>query len=127
MIKSYSETDMSRIEIEHDSFEIAIGWDSPLDTFFGTIIDPTAEEGNEVVAWLGMTNGEYRDVDSFVRAFETRLDQLGIVDKNLSTGQIDELQQAQDLNPPGAGMARKTDSMRSALKRFSEEFIVFKC
>jgi hypothetical protein len=49
---------MSRHCIATEPFEIVVGWDPPLQTFFLQILDLTRDEEQEIVLWLGTRPGE---------------------------------------------------------------------
>lgn len=59
---------MSRHYVSRNPLEIVVGWDSPLQTFFLQISDPTRDEGNEFVLWLGTYPGELPTIESLAAA-----------------------------------------------------------
>lgn len=51
-----------------DNFEIIIGWDPPLHTYFVQVLDPTCDEedsGFEIL-WCGLTPGETPSADEAI-------------------------------------------------------------
>jgi hypothetical protein len=49
---------MSRHHVTTEPFEIVVGWDPPLQTFFLQILDLTRDEEQEIFLWLGRQPGE---------------------------------------------------------------------
>jgi len=37
---------------------VTVGWDNPLQTFFGHVMAPVRDEGDEPVVWIGTEEGE---------------------------------------------------------------------
>lgn len=55
---------MSRHELQaRGSFEVVVGWDPPLSTFFAQAWDLTKDEDDPAaeLVWIGCTPGEIRD------------------------------------------------------------------
>jgi hypothetical protein len=52
---------MSRYDLESKTagIKIAVGWDRPLNTYFGIVTeDKHDDDGDSVIVWLGSNNGE---------------------------------------------------------------------
>jgi hypothetical protein len=53
---------MSRVQIP-DNFtkgglEVFVGWDNPLETFFGQVYDRSKPEAEQIIYWIGLQVGE---------------------------------------------------------------------
>jgi hypothetical protein len=60
---------MSRYELEskHPNHTIVVGWDAGLETFFGQVLNPDAEDdADEIVEWLGTRRQELPTVADLV-------------------------------------------------------------
>ena len=106
---------MARHRLAHQYYEAFVGWDAARDTFFALVQDPAAEEEEGPLLWLGSLPGEYRDLETFKRAFEAQLLERNIDDLELA-GDIERCLQADyAASPPGTGMARKSAGYRAFL------------
>jgi hypothetical protein len=63
---------MSRYELQAKNRKLmcAVGWDRPLQTFFGQVLDPLAEEVEEIVEWWGGNWQEIREAEMLVPLME---------------------------------------------------------
>jgi len=64
---------MSRYELiplARPALEIAVGWDTPLSTFFAQVVDCDRHEDDpeRYVRWIGCTPGEFRDPLTVIEA-----------------------------------------------------------
>ena len=106
---------MTRHKLAHDRYAASVGWDASLDTFFACVEDPTADEEEGPLLWLGSLPGEYRGFESFRAAFERQLSDRQITDLAL-TDEVARLIQADyAAAPPGTGMARKSAAYQGFL------------
>ncbi|MEM9805599.1 MAG: hypothetical protein AAF959_09995 [Cyanobacteria bacterium P01_D01_bin.56] len=65
---------MSRYQLPHNRYDIVVGWDRALETFFAIAADTEADsDSEEVIIWLGTTSHEFREVDLFLEAFVQEL------------------------------------------------------
>jgi hypothetical protein len=70
---------MSRHKIDHKAFEIAVGWDRALNTFFAIVDEYDNESEDELpLVWLGTTVGEYSNAGEFLAILTTKLEPLGL-------------------------------------------------
>lgn len=75
---------MSRHQFNNQHYIITIGWDSPLNTFFATIVDEEVENGfDEPLIWLGTQLAEYQNVHQFLHTLRQKLNEKGIIDVTL--------------------------------------------
>lgn len=50
-------------------YEVIVGWDRPLQTFFGQVRDPMVDEEKEIIYWIGADYpGQIPEVADLVRA-----------------------------------------------------------
>lgn len=61
---------MSRYRLSGNPLEVVVGWDSPLQTFFLQILDPTKDEEEEIIHWVGMRPGELPTVADLDQALD---------------------------------------------------------
>ena len=111
---------MSRQQIEHGKYAISFGWDCSFDTFFAQADDTEDNLSEEPLLWLGSERGEYRDLETFKRAFSKALLENGIDDFELTEQQSSELQSAHAENPPGLGLAKKSRDIRDLMNLLSD-------
>lgn len=112
----------SRHPIKHDQYDVWVGWDSSLDTFFATVEDLTLdEEEGSMKVWMGTVPGEYRDLQTFETAFMAQLEVNGITDVTIADELAQQLQADYDKSPPGAGTARKTDELQDFLANWNQQ------
>ncbi|MEO0869823.1 MAG: hypothetical protein AAFY17_15575 [Cyanobacteria bacterium J06642_11] len=112
----------SRHQIEHDKYDVWVGWDSSLDTFFATVEDlELDEEDGAILVWIGTVPGEYRDIQTFKTAFTVQLEANGIADATITDELAQQLQADYDKSPPGAGTMRKTQAMQSFLNDWHQQ------
>ncbi len=86
---------MSRHDLQpfDPTYDIVVGWDPPMHTFFAQVLDTKADEAhaNYEVLWIGTSHGEVLDpaaVIAAVRPFATIPDDL------CRTLQVDRMTQA---------------------------------
>lgn len=65
---------MSRYQIaarDDERFKIVVGWDQPLQTFFGQVIDRAADAADDdesrIVLWIGASLREIDEIDDLAR------------------------------------------------------------
>jgi hypothetical protein len=61
---------MSRCRLSGEPLEVVVGWDPPLQTFFLQILDPTKDEEDEIIHWVGMRPCELPTVADLDRALD---------------------------------------------------------
>jgi len=103
---------MSRYEIEHGDYQIVVGWDSPMDTFFAQVDDSRDKEAEEPLVWIGEEFGDFRDLETFNRALSQKLATNGILDFALTTGQLEDLQRDYREKPPGTNLSNTAEGIR---------------
>lgn len=70
---------MSRHKIDHKAFDIAVGWDRALNTFFAIVDEYDSESEEELpLVWLGTTVGEYPNASEVLAVLTTKLEPLGL-------------------------------------------------
>ena len=112
----------SRHPIEHDQYDVWVGWDSSLDTFFATVEDLTLEdEEGSMKVWMGTVPGEYRDLRTFQTAFTAQLEVNEIINITITDELTQQLQADYDKSPPGAGMERKTEDFRDFITSWNQQ------
>lgn len=109
---------MSRYQIQHGVYCIAVGWDRPLDTYFAIVEDITDEEAEEELVSIGMMPGEYRDVETFTQALQKALSEKGIDDFTLPPDILSRLEADYRDNPPGTGTAEKSPEVQRMLQNY---------
>jgi hypothetical protein len=108
---------MSRYEFESDDgrYEVAVGYDPPLQTFFGivTFENPNSDdefeyEDDEIILWVGTNVMEITDVHKLQEALKDYFTFSDKVVANLSVDQVHAV-------PP-------TEHQKAMLKLFNESF-----
>lgn len=69
---------MSRYRIPHARYDIAVGWDPPLNTFYGIIVDTQTVDEERALLWLGDGWNQYPDVKDFCLQLGLAIEQLGL-------------------------------------------------
>lgn len=61
---------MSRHDIpaRDPKFTVTVGWDRPMRTYFAHVRDPSLDEDDEMVLWVGGTFDEVKTLDELVAA-----------------------------------------------------------
>lgn len=94
---------MSRHTVEHREFWITVGWDRPLNTFFGQVEKDSEEDDAaypvELVDMGGPMDCPYTDITKFHQALKQKLIAIGIDDFELSQQQLLQLLADQDNIP----------------------------
>ena len=91
---------MSRHTVEHREFLITVGWDRPMNTFFGQV-EKYAEEDDaaypaELIDMGGPMDCPYTNITKFYETFKQKLLEIGIDDFELSQQQLLQLLADQD-------------------------------
>jgi hypothetical protein len=99
---------MSRHEIEHPKYAIALGWDRPLNTFFCTVSEPDPEtEEEKILIWIGGGKvGEYQDARLFLEEVQKQMDEKKIADVTLPDSFVATLEQ--DQRAEGEGFQQRS-------------------
>jgi hypothetical protein len=63
---------MSRCVLDSDEFEVVIGWDPPLRTFFVQVFDKKndGEDFEKLVLWKGAGERVYREPDELIEVIQ---------------------------------------------------------
>ena len=51
-----------------DGRTVVFGWDPPLLTYFGQVIDPTRDEDDQIVHWVGCSPEELYEIENLAAA-----------------------------------------------------------
>ncbi|NER93521.1 MAG: hypothetical protein F6J86_06740 [Symploca sp. SIO1B1] len=87
---------MSRHYIEHQRYNITLGWDRPLNTFFATIIDEEQKNDfDEPLLWMGVSPGEYTDIHHFLKLLKQTMQEQGIENVDIPESFADKLREDQ--------------------------------
>ena len=103
---------MSRHNIEDDCYTVTVGWDSPMNTFFGTIFERRAKDGTdyeEPTVWLGSEVEEFQDIDRFVEVFESEAREQGLLGIGISNELAQTLER--DRQREGEGFTERSDEI----------------
>lgn len=67
---------MSRYKLvpKDKRYEVAVGYDNPLETFFATVIDLEKDEEEADILWLGGTPGEVKQVTELIEPLKPYAD-----------------------------------------------------
>ena len=109
---------MSRHKIDHKTFDIAVGWDRALNTFFA-IVDEYDSESEEALplVWLGTTVGEYSDAREFLAMLTAKLEPLGLA-ALVSQSLLSTLMQDQTVE--GYGYEERPEVLRALVRPQSD-------
>lgn len=105
---------MSRHIIRHPQYEIVVGWDAALDTYFATVIAPSQSE-DEPVIWLGTVPAEYPELRAFLDVLAGQLQSAGILDVDLSSTLVEQL--LADSEQEGKEFSKKSSDIKRFLMR----------
>ena len=103
---------MSRHNIDDDYYTITVGWDSPMNTFFGTIFERRAKDGadyEEPTIWLGSEVDEFQDINRFIEVFESEAREQGLLGIGISNELAQTLEQ--DRQREGEGFTERPDEI----------------
>jgi antirestriction protein len=109
--KNIKGKNMSRHKIEHSQYEIAIGWDRALNTFFCTVSDPEAENDKEkMLIGMGTDVGEYQNARQFLEEVKQRITKHDIADIVFPDSFVERLKQEQ--RDEGEGFQERSSAIR---------------
>jgi hypothetical protein len=103
---------MSRYRIPHIRYDIAVGWDPPLNTCCGIIIDTRAVDEERALLWLGDDWNQYPDVEEFCLQLALAIEQLGLTGIRFPAGLPAQL--AWDQQWEGMGKVRPAHLLQVA-------------
>lgn len=69
---------MSRYRIPHSRYDIVVGWDPPLNTFYGIVVDTQDVDEERTLLWLGDDWHQYPDLDTFCLQLALAIERLGL-------------------------------------------------
>ncbi|MEO0684368.1 MAG: hypothetical protein AAFY76_04785, partial [Cyanobacteria bacterium J06649_11] len=71
---------MSQHIIKHQNYEIRLGWDAPLETYYASVVDLSDKVEELPVIWLGTSLNEYPEAGAFLDALNGKLIEAEISD-----------------------------------------------
>lgn len=96
---------MSRYRIPHARYDIAVGWDPPLNTCYGIIVDTQAVDEERTLLWLGDDWNQYPDVEDFCLQLGLAIEQLGLMGIHFPVGLPAQLALDQQREGIGRGLS----------------------
>ena len=82
---------MSRNTIKYPPYEITLGWDAALETFFATVIALENADEDEPLIWIGAMLAEYPELATFLDALKKELTMAGISGVDIPPSLIEKL------------------------------------
>lgn len=89
---------MTQHQIKHDLYEIRIGWDTPLNTFFCSALDPNQDDEEQVLIWIGTNFDEYQNARQFLDGLKQQMEKHGITDVIFPDSLVETLEREQREN-----------------------------
>lgn len=102
---------MTQYSIKHQGYDIRVGWNAQMDTYFATVDDGNDFGAAWPLTWLGSLPGEYRVFEIFYRDFLRQLESIGIKDFALSEEQIGQLKADYVRHLLGSSTARQNPAI----------------